>query len=79
MSNIEIVKNCCFDKKLEEEILSQVTNETSRDDLFHILRGHTECIGLCNECGNELEFGDDGRDTSYGTCNDCVEKRNEDD
>ena len=72
--NISIVKNCCFDKKIEEEILSQITEETTRDDLFHILRNYTECIGLCNNCGEELEFGDDGRNTSYGTCQECIQK-----
>jgi len=73
MTNIQEIKQQCFDKKVEDKILLKITNESTRSQLIDALQEIDPCICSCTECGCTLEDGDDGVMTVWGTCCECIE------
>jgi len=72
VNTVEIIKNQCYGKELEEKIIALMDGSTSKKKLVTTIREFDDCFNGCCQCGLELSFGEDGYMTSHGTCDECV-------
>jgi len=73
------IKLNCFEKNIEDILLSKITETTTKEEFLTMIREYIPEYSFCSECGNELESGDDGVYTTWGTCQECIEKGDNDD
>ena len=65
------VLNMAYDKQQEKKILDKIKGITDDETFIDVIRDFDECFASCNTCAIDLEDGDDGYMTSYGTCGTC--------
>lgn len=76
INNEEKIKLIGFEPEITTKLIEECAG-CNEEEIVAAVRKYDDCFNGCSECGNDLEWGEDGYWTSHGTCDDCVDSYKE--